>query len=223
MTTAGIAAAAGGTVLSSHPVLAYSARMSARPDDTALMLRYRDGDVQAFEVLYRRHNDALYRYLLRHCGQPASAEDLYQEVWSRVIAARLRYRPTAKFTTWLYRIAHNCFIDYLRRNKHQHALADVDPDATPSELDEPHLIAERQIARSRLDSLLGALPAEQRDAFLLHEEAGLALEDIARISGTNRETIKSRLRYAQTKLRKGLQDAGGIPPAREPKSEVTKQ
>lgn len=169
------------------------------------MLRYGAGDVAAFEALYRRHNDALYRYLLRHCRNPAAAEDLYQEVWSRIIRARKRYRPTAKFTTYLYRIAHNCFIDYLRRNKHLHDHCRTDPDTTESQAAEPEHLAEMSLARRRLDAALAAIPAEQRDAFLLHQEAGLSLDDIATISGTNRETVKSRLRYARKKLRVALQ------------------
>ena len=66
--------------LSQSACLAYAPRMEHRPEDSALMLRYRDGDVAAFEILYRRHKDALFRYLLRHCRQRAAAEDVFQEV-----------------------------------------------------------------------------------------------------------------------------------------------
>ena len=71
--------------LSQSASLAYAPRMEHRPEDSALMLRYRDGDVAAFEVLYRRHNDALYRYLLRLCRHHSTAEDVFQEVWMKVI------------------------------------------------------------------------------------------------------------------------------------------
>ena len=104
-------------VLSRARNLAYAGPMDNAPDDSALMLRYCDGDVSAFEILYRRHNDALYRYLLRLCRQRSSAEDVFQEVWSKIIRAREGYRPTARFATWLYRIAYNCFIDHVRRNR----------------------------------------------------------------------------------------------------------
>ena len=103
--------------LCSEAALAYAPTMAHTPDDSALMLRYCDGDVDAFETLYRRHNDAVYRYLLRLCQHRASAEDVFQEVWSKIVRARDSYRPTAKFTTFLYRVAHNCFIDHVRRNK----------------------------------------------------------------------------------------------------------
>ena len=186
--------------------LAYAPRMEPTPADSALMLRYKDGDVAAFEVLYRRHNDALYRYLLRHCRHPDNADDVFQEVWGKIIKARDSYRPTAKFTTFLYRVAHNCFIDYLRRNKrHTHAVA-VEPDQQPDTGESPETIAERELARRRLDLALAELPDEQRDAFLLKEEAGLSLDDIATVTGTNRETAKSRLRYAVNKLRAAVDE-----------------
>ncbi|MDX1515385.1 MAG: RNA polymerase sigma factor [Woeseiaceae bacterium] len=178
--------------------------MERTPDDSALMLRYRDGDVQAFEQLYRRHNDALYRYLLRRCRHRDTAEDLFQEVWGKIVRARDRYRPTAKFTTYLYRVAHNCFIDHLRRNRRHSQTADVDPDTQPVEVADPDDEAERALARRRLERALTGLPDEQRDVFLLYEEAQLGLDEIARITGVSRETAKSRLRYAVNKLKAAI-------------------
>jgi RNA polymerase sigma-70 factor (ECF subfamily) len=180
--------------------------MEHAPDDSALLLRYRDGDVAAFEILYRRHNDALYRYLLRLCRHRDNADDIFQEVWGKIIKAADRYRPTAKFTTFLYRVAHNCFIDHLRRNKrHLHA-GDFDPDSHADPGDLPEMLAERSLARERLELALRDLPDEQRDVFLLHEEAGLDLDEIALITGSNRETTKSRLRYAVNKLRAAIDE-----------------
>lgn len=189
--------------------LAYAPNMDNAPEDSALMLRYRDGDVVAFETLYRRHNDALYRYLLRLCRQPQQAEDVFQEVWSKIIKARDSYRPTAKFTTFLYRVAHNCFIDHIRRNKRHTQIADVEPDTQPSADDQPDEQTERSLARRRLNAALLELPDEQRDVFLLHEEAGLNLEQIASITDSNRETTKSRLRYAVRKLRVAIDEPAG--------------
>ena len=180
--------------------------MDREPEDTALMLRYRDGDVDAFETLYRRHNDALYRYLLRLSRHQATAEDVFQEAWGKVIKARSRYRPTAKFTTFLYRVAHNCFIDHVRRNRRHGNTADVDPDTQQGDEDGPELETERQLARQRLLAALADLPEEQRDAFLLREEAGLSVDEIAFVTGVNRETAKSRLRYATQKLKAALEE-----------------
>lgn len=192
--------------LSHSASVAYAPRMEHRPEDSALMLRYRDGDVSAFELLYRRHNNALYRYLLRLCRHPATAEDVFQEVWAKIIRARDNYRPTAKFTTYLYRIAYNSFIDYVRRNKRHTNTADVEPDSQPDSGESPDMLTERSLARRRLATALAALPDEQRDVFLLHEEAGLSLDQIASITDCKRETAKSRLRYAIAKLRAAIDE-----------------
>jgi RNA polymerase sigma-70 factor (ECF subfamily) len=190
------------------PAVPYAREMSEL-DDSALMLRYQDGDTAAFEALYRRHNDSLYRYLLRLSLDSQVAEDVFQDAWAKIIRARAGYRPTARFSTYLFRVAHNCFIDYLRRNRrHTHA-GTVDPDQTESEVQSPDDLAERTLARRRLEAGLAALPEDQRDAFLLYEEAGLSIDDIARVTDVNRETAKSRLRYAVRKLRSAI--AAGTP------------
>ena len=116
------------TPLCARQNLAYARNMMGNLDDSALMLRYRDGDVAAFEALYRRHNDSLYRYLLRLSLNQATADDLFQETWGKIVKARQNYRPTAKFSTFLFRVAHNCFIDYVRRNKRHTAEINIDPD-----------------------------------------------------------------------------------------------
>lgn len=192
--------------LSRQAAVAYAPTMDQSPEDSALMLRYKDGDAAAFEILYRRHNDALYRYLLRLCKHRDNADDIFQEVWGKIIKAADRYRPTAKFTTYLYRVAHNCFIDYLRRNKrHTHA-GDYDADQQPNPGESPDTLTERSLARERLHVALQDLPDEQRDVFLLHEEAGLSLDEIAAVTDSNRETTKSRLRYAVNKLRVAIDE-----------------
>ena len=179
------------------------------PDDTTLMLRYRDGDVRAFEMLYERHKGALYRYLQRLCRSPEMANDLFQEVWSKVIASRERYEARARFTTFLFHIAHNCAIDHFRRVGRPQERGTLDVDALADELSGPAqeapdaALAESQL-RADFKRALDALPAEQRDVFLLYEETGLGLEDIGRITGVAMETAKSRLRYALGKLRGAL-------------------
>lgn len=200
--TVGIAASS----LSRTARLPYAPVMETEPEDSALMLRYADGDVAAFETLYRRHNDALFRYLFRLCRNRDSAEDVFQEVWGKIIKSRDRYRPTAKFTTFLYRVAHNCFIDYIRRNKRHGNTVDVAVDTHPDGGDQPETLVERSLARQRLDIALRLLPDEQRDVFLLREEADLSLDQIAAVTGTNRETAKSRLRYAVRKLRAAIDE-----------------
>lgn len=196
-----------GRLLPRDAELPYAHGMQRDPSDRDLMSRYRDGDVRAFEALYGRHKDPLYRYLLRHCREPAAAEDVFQEVWGKIIRARDRYRPTARFTTYLYHVARNCFIDYTRRNGRHARTTDIDPEQQPDGGELPDQLADRRLARERLDAALANLPAEQRDAFLLREEAGLSLEEIAAVTGVKTETAKSRLRYASRKLRMAI-DAG---------------
>lgn len=184
----------------------YALDMAHIPEDSALMLRYRDGDIAAFETLYRRHNDALYRYLFRLCRHRDTAEDIFQDVWSNIVKARARYRPTAKFTTFMYRVAHNCFIDHIRRNKRHANSAELQPELQPDPGELPDVIAERSLARERLALALRELPHDQRDVFLLYEEAGLSIAQIASVTGSKRETAKSRLRYAVRKLRAAIQE-----------------
>ena len=178
-------------------------------DDGELMLRYARGDLRAFETLYRRHRNGLYRYLARHTRNPESANDLFQEVWSKVITSRERYEPRAKFQTFLYRIAHNCFVDFCRRTTvRAEILADADEEWQSSlpapDADGPDSRAEQEQDLARYRRALAELPAEQRDVFLLYEESGLSLEEIASITGVGAETAKSRLRYAVAKLRNAL-------------------
>ncbi|WP_037071964.1 sigma-70 family RNA polymerase sigma factor [Psychromonas arctica] len=84
--------------------------------DEILMLQYAQGDVQAFSELYFRHKNSLYRYFLRQTATPELAEELYQDVWNKLIEASPSYQAESKFSTWLYRIAHNELIDHYRRH-----------------------------------------------------------------------------------------------------------
>jgi RNA polymerase sigma-70 factor (ECF subfamily) len=197
---------AGSAALCTAPTLSYSHPMGHTPEDSALMLRYKDGDTAAFEMLYRRHNDALYRYLLRLCRHQATAEDVFQEVWGKIIKARASYRPTAKFTTFMYRVAHNCFIDHVRRNKRHSNNVELEPELHTDASELPETLTERSLAKERLTLALRDLPEEQRDVFLLHEEGGLSVDQIASVTGCNRETAKSRLRYAVKKLRSAIEE-----------------
>jgi RNA polymerase sigma-70 factor (ECF subfamily) len=179
--------------------------MGVELNDSALMLRYQEGDVSAFETLYGRHRGPLFRYLLRHIGNQQFAEDVFQEVWSRIIRNRKNYRPTAKFTTYMYHIARNCSVDHFRRRGNQQSLSTGQADAIENavaDTGDPVAVAELNDVRNALSVALNELSEEQRDAFLLHEEGGLTLEEIAAIAGVGRETIKSRLRYALARLRK---------------------
>jgi RNA polymerase sigma factor (sigma-70 family) len=172
--------------------------------DEELMLAYGKGDAGAFETLYKRHRGALYRFVLRAIKQRSSAEELFQEVWIRVIEARSRYAPQARFTTWLYTIAHNMLVDHWR--KKGLTLVQLDEEASVAAPDNPARQVEARQALARLMHALEALPAAQREAFLLHEEAGLSVAEIAAVTGAGEEAAKSRLRYAMAKLKAAVED-----------------
>jgi RNA polymerase sigma-70 factor (ECF subfamily) len=178
-------------------------------DDAQLMLAYARGELRAFETLYSRHRAALYRYLMRQAREPELANDLFQEVWSRVISNRARYEPRAKVRTVLFTLAHNCFIDHCRRTKARPAGMNIedadDADLLPaSDETRPDKRLEREESNARYRAALASLPPEQRDVYLLHEESDLSLEEIARVTGVGAETAKSRLRYAVGKLKAAL-------------------
>ena len=177
--------------------------MTEAPDE-ALMAAYRRGDARAFETLYARHRMRLFRFVLRSVKARAVAEELYQEIWMRVIEARASYTPKARFTTWLFTIAHNHLVDHWR--KRGLTLVALDGEDVPSGSPDPADHAQAREALSRFAAALEALPGLQREAFLLYEEGGLSVAEIAAATGANEETAKSRLRYAMAKLKAAVND-----------------
>jgi RNA polymerase sigma-70 factor (ECF subfamily) len=186
----------------------------ARDDsDESLMLRYRDGDVRAFEVLVARHRKAIYNFVLRFVRDGAQAEDLTQETFLRLIKGADAYQQQAKFTTWLYTIARNLCVDSARRAVHRRAAS---LDAPHEEGGAPLLErisdgmpgTERQVQSRelavRMRAAIEALPDEQREIFLLREVADLQFNEIASVVGCPENTVKSRMRYALEKLREAL-------------------
>lgn len=178
------------------------------------MLRFGRGEAAAFEALYRRHELRVFRYLRRNVRNEASANDLMQEVWFAVARSAHSYQPTAKFSTWLFTIAHNRMVDMIRvsaRVQGLHAGGDTDSEGE-SPLDsiaadaklEPPAAVQLQDESAALLRAVAQLPTEQRAAFLLQAEGDLSVEEIAAITESNFETVKSRLRYARAKLRQLL-------------------
>jgi RNA polymerase sigma-70 factor (ECF subfamily) len=190
---------------------------SAAISDEDLMLAYAAGDAAAFDVLYARHKGGVYRYLLRQCREGVAVDELFQDVWMNLIRARASYTPTAKFATYLYRLAHNRLIDHYRASgvvslvsaddeAHEDAVAALPAGRAL----EPESRAENRELGERLKRAVAALPPPQRDAFLLQQEAGLSLSEIAGLTGVGIETVKSRLRYAVNKLRSDLSDLSEV-------------
>jgi RNA polymerase sigma-70 factor (ECF subfamily) len=182
--------------------------MRSEASDEDLMLRYGRGDARAFEALYLRHRLPLYRFLLRQVGNAATAEELFQDLWMRVVNSRGRYEPRAKFTSWIYAIAHNRLMDFYRADGRASFLSHEESESvledTPAGEIAADLRLDRKRAVERLLAALGELPDAQREAFLLQQEGELSIEEIAAATGVSRETAKSRLRYAVAKLRARL-------------------
>jgi RNA polymerase sigma-70 factor (ECF subfamily) len=173
--------------------------------DEQLMMRYREGDGAAFDTLYRRHRGPVFRYIQRLSHTGEDVESLYQDAWMRVIRAREQWDPTQPFRPWLYRIAHNRVVDAWRSAR---GVEIAGGEALDDAVEPSPGVDAMQLLRDcveRLMGLLAKLPEAQRSAFLLKEEAGLTLAQIGEVTGVERETVKSRLRYALKRLRDGLE------------------
>jgi RNA polymerase sigma-70 factor (ECF subfamily) len=187
-------------------------------DDT-LMRRYREGDAPSFEVLLRRHEKAVFSFIVRMVGDRTRAEDLLQETFLRVIRAAQEWEQKAKFTTWLYTIARNICVDAMRRESFRKAesldaAAAGDPEGDPvgDAMAGAAVGADRAAYNARvrpaLEAALQRLPAEQREVFVLREYGGAPFKEIAEMTGVPENTVKSRMRYALEGLRKALEQMG---------------
>ncbi|CAN5161667.1 RNA polymerase sigma factor [soil metagenome] len=194
--------------------------MTAHHSDEALMLSYRDGDLLAFKELYRRHSGGLYRFIAWRSPRKDWVDEITQDCWASLHAARERYEPQAGFRTYLYQIARNRLIDLLRQKQlrlasEMHA-DDEDGESSESfeyladatqEISTPETSLQKKQQIAGLHHALQHLPNEQKEALVLQQFNGMSLEEIAEVTAVSVETVKSRLRYAMQKLRAQLQDA----------------
>jgi RNA polymerase sigma-70 factor, ECF subfamily len=196
-----------GSILSNDPLPSDAITVLS---DESLMSRYQAGDAKAFEVLYRRHRNRLYRYTTRMTATRADADEIFQDVWMAVIRGRSRYSPAARFVTYLFSIAHRRAADKFRIGfREQVRSLETDDEGEASlvngtEFEPLSAIVNAELGRA-IAVAIAALPLAQREAFLMQAEGELSLKEIADATETSRETIKSRLRYANVKLRKALE------------------
>lgn len=186
----------------------------------SLMLRYRDGEVRAFEILLSRFRQPIFVFILRSVGahNAAQAEELTQETFLRVIKQASTYEARSKFSTWLYTLARNLCIDASRRRKLRktqsldapdedgHSLLERTADRGPA-VDRQAIGTE---LRSKLSQAIEELPEDQRDVFLMRETADLGFKEIAEVLGISENTVKSRMRYALEKLRSSLEEFADV-------------
>jgi len=185
------------------------------PSDEALLAAYRAGDSRAFEILLGRYRGPLFNFLLRSARDRGRAEELYQDVWMKVIERGDDFRGDAKFSTWLYTIARNLSIDHQRKMKFRgHASLDATQPRTGQSIGErlgdPGPSTERLAIggwiRARIGEAVEELPQEQREVFLLRQLQGLGFKEIAEVVGVSSNTVKSRMRYALERLQSVLGD-----------------
>jgi RNA polymerase sigma-70 factor (ECF subfamily) len=182
--------------------------------DADLMLAFQDGDKEAFDALLNRHQVGLYNFFYRLQGRASVAEDLTQEVFFKIFRHAARYEKTAKFTTFLYRVARNVWFDWLRKRKRRGVMASLDrTDAegdglygrlsggTPEPLE--GVLADETAAQ--IQRAIAALPEEQRLVFVLAEVQGMRYAEVGEALDIPEGTVKSRMHNAVHKLRERLQ------------------
>lgn len=165
--------------------------------DDELYRKYRKGSRSAFDALYERFRQPLFNYVRRSVN-PDKVDELYQDIWLKIVASSNTYKDKGKFRQWLFTCAHNLIVDEYRRN------AKADYVVLP-ELESSDVISDTAVER-QVQLALGELPQEQRQAFHLRHELGCSVAEIASIQNCPVESAKSRLRYAYSKLKKELKD-----------------
>ncbi len=191
--------------------------MAQERTDEELLAAYQQGDPEAFESLLRRYRAPLFTFLLRMLGDREKAEDLAQETFLRIVKGASDWEHRARFQTWLFTIARNLCVDQSRRDRFRRADSldaegrDGEPpmvESVPGTGIDPERGAASARIRPLLQEALLSLPAEQREVFILREQAGVPFREIAEMIGVNENTVKSRMRYALEALRKALAAAG---------------
>jgi RNA polymerase sigma-70 factor (ECF subfamily) len=190
-------------------------RFVSDPGDEELLCAYQSGETQAFEMLLVRYRRPLFNFLLRSVRDRGRAEELYQDVWMRVIERCAEFRGDAKFSTWLYTIARNRCVDHQRKMVfRRHASLDATVPGSAQSLGErvpnpgpsTDRLAMRRTLQTRIAEAVEELPEDQREVFLMRQVQGLAFKEIAEVVGVSANTVKSRMRYALERLQNGLSD-----------------
>ncbi len=182
--------------------------------DEALMERYAQGTDEAFEVLFYRHKTTVYSFIYRFLIHSAQADDIFQTVFMRVIKNRKRYKPKAKFSTWLFTIVRSVCIDTMRKNQRRNETRSIESEESPNvcyiACSNPtpfEFSAEREM-NSAIESCIHSLPDEQREIILLREMTSMTFDEIGERLGCSGNTAKSRMHYALLALRRQLVEQG---------------
>lgn len=184
--------------------------------DAGLMLRVRDGDSSSFTQLLDRHRNTVVHFLFRMVQNQAIAEELAQDVFLRVYRSRASYEPTAKFTTWLFRIATNLAFNWLRDEKSQKVSESLEDETSSSSArwlrDAKPSVETLLLKRVKVNEVreaIARLPAKQRAAVLMHKYEEMEYSQIARVLGCSESAVKSLLFRAYESLRARLAQYAG--------------
>ena len=219
---AGVSADVGSVALN-HGLLALGVRPAATADpvaggltDADIMLRVKAGDDSAFDYLVQKYRRPIINFMYRMAHNTAVAEDLAQEVFLRVYRSRANYEPSAKFTTWLYRIATNLGVNHARDTRHERPEntmnldeADTETGQTPDLADKTPSVEEEILRRERLAAIkqkVEALPERQRMAVLMHKYQQMDYRQIADVLKLSESATKSLLFRAYETLRSQLKE-----------------
>jgi len=179
--------------------------------DAELMLRVKEGDGASFGILLQKHRSAVIHFIYRLVQEPAVAEELAQEAFLRVYRSRASYEPTAKFTTWLFRIATHLAFNWLRDEKHERVQERLDegPQDMPSRQisDRRPSIEQELLSRDKVDEIrhaIAGLPDKQRAAVLMHKYEEMEYTQIAKVLSCSESAVKSLLFRAYETLRARL-------------------
>jgi RNA polymerase sigma-70 factor, ECF subfamily len=179
--------------------------------DAELMLRVKEGDGASFGILLQKHRSAVIHFIYRLVQEPAVAEELAQEAFLRVYRSRASYEPTAKFTTWLFRIATHLALNWLRDEKHERVQERLDegPQDMPSRQisDRRPSIEQELLSRDKVVEIrhaIAGLPDKQRAAVLMHKYEEMEYTQIAKVLSCSESAVKSLLFRAYETLRARL-------------------
>lgn len=179
--------------------------------DAELMLRVKEGDGASFAVLLDKHRSSVVHFLYRMIQNQAVSEELAQEVFLRVYRSRATYEPTAKFTTWLFRIATHLALNSLRDGKHERMQERLDDDSSDLPVrqvsDTRPSVEQSMVYQAKLDEIrraIAMLPEKQRAAVLMHKYEEMEYSQIARVLSCSESAVKSLLFRAYETLRARL-------------------
>ena len=185
--------------------------------DVQLMLRFQKGEMEAFQQLFHKYSPSVVNFAFRFLGTQARAEEIAQEVFLQVYRWQKRYEPKAKFSTWLFKIAHNHCLNEVRKGEYRVSLESFDlpndpegderernlPDTTSAKGED--ILAAKEAA-GRIQRILHRIPESQRTALLLSRMEGMSYQEVAEVLGSTEKAVKSLVFRATQSLKEGLRD-----------------